>query len=438
LENQYNLKTLNKEVIMPDLSLQKKAKRLRIYISEKDRWRGNSLDVALVETLREKGIAGATVFRGIVGYGAHSLVHTIRIEVLMADLPLVIETIDTPEKIEGVLDTIYPMVREGLITVEDVEIVKYTHRYLNPLPADKLVSEVMTHDVVTLSPNMSVLQAWTLMLKNKVKATPIIDSSGKVVGILTDEDLLERAGIHQRLSVAIRMDANEVNQELKTLENSPLSVKDVMTQPVITALDTETLGVATSRMVKSGLKRLPVVNDEGKLVGVLSRLDILRQVARITYETPAPQFPSGAVRTVSDIMSAKIPMVNQDDDLSLIIEKFSKSDSHRLIVVDSEGVAIGLLSDSDIVTRVQPAKRRGILEALKNIGKPPTGKETAFDLMSPGPLTTSPETPIVDALKRMLADSRKWMVVIDDRGHPLGLVDRQMMLEAIAVFENKG
>lgn len=420
---------------MPDLSLQKKAKRLRIYISEKDHWRGNSLDVALVETLREKGIAGATVFRGIVGYGAHSLVHTIRIEVLMADLPLVIETIDTPEKIEGVLDTIYPMVREGLITIEDVEIVKYTHRYLNPLPADKLVSEVMTHDVVTLNPAMSVRQAWTQMLKNKVKATPVVDPAGKVVGILTDEDLLERAGIQQRLSIAIRMDANEVNQELKTLENSPLSVQDVMTQPVITALENETLGVATSRMVKSGLKRLPVVSNEGKLVGVLSRLDILRQVAKITYETPAPHFPSGAVRTVADIMSAEIPMVNQDDDLSLIIEKFSKSDSHRLIVVDAAGVAIGLLSDSDIVTRVQPAKRRGILDALKNFGKPPAGKETAFELMSPGPLTTSPETSIVDALKSMLADSRKWMVVVDDKGHPLGLVDRQMMLEAIAVFE---
>ncbi len=422
---------------MPDLSLQKKAKRLRIYISEKDHWRGNPLDVALVETLREKGIAGATVFRGIVGYGAHSLVHTIRIEVLMADLPLVIETIDTPEKIEGVLDTIYPMVREGLITIEDVEIVKYTHRYLNPLPADKLVSEVMTHDVVTLNPDMSVRQAWSLMLKNKVKATPVVDPSGTVVGILTDEDLLERAGIQQRLSIAIRMDANEVNQELKTLENSPLSVKDVMTQPVITALENETLGVATSRMVKYGLKRLPVVNDNGKLVGVLSRLDILRQVAKITYETPAPHFSSGAVRTVADIMSTEFPMVNQDDDLSLIIEKFSKSDSHRLIVVNEEGVAIGLLSDSDIVTRVQPAKRRGILEALKNIGKPPAGKETAFDLMSPGPLTTSPDVSIVDALKRMLVDSRKWMIVVDDNGHPLGLVDRQMMLEAIAVFERK-
>jgi len=422
---------------MPDLSLQKKAKRLRIYISEKDRWRGTSLDVALVEALRENGIAGATVFRGIVGYGAHSLVHTIRIEVLTSDLPLVIETIDTPEKIEAVLDIIYPMVREGLITVEDVEIVKYTHRYLNPLPADKLVSEVMTHDVVTLSPDMSILQAWTRMLKNKVKATPVVDSSGRVVGILTDEDLLERAGIHQRLSVAIRMDANEINQELSNLEKSSLFVRDVMTQPVITAQESETLGVATSRMVQSGLKRLPVVNRDGKLVGVLSRLDILRQVAKITYEIPAPHIPTGAVKTVSDIMSSEIPMVNQDDDLSLIIEKFSKSDSHRLIVVNDEGVGIGLLSDSDIVTRVQPTKRRGILDALKNIGKPPVGKETAFDLMSPGLLTIPPDTSIVDALKRMLADSRKWMVVVDDKGHPLGLVDRQMMLEAIAVYEKK-
>lgn len=422
---------------MPELSIQKKAKRLRIYISERDRWRGGSLDVALVEALREKGIAGATVFRAVVGYGAHSLIHNIRIEVLSADLPLVIESVDTPEKIQAVLDTIYPMVREGLITIEDVEIVKYTHRELNPLPADKLVHEVMTRDVVTLTPDMSVQQAWTRMLKKRVKATPVVDSAGVVVGILTDEDLLERAGVQQRLSIAIRLDSEEVNQELKSLAVSPLRVRDVMSAPVITALESETLGLATSRMVKSCLKRLPVVNQSGKLVGMLSRLDILRQVAKITYQTPAPQIPQGAARSVADIMSSEIPMVNQDDDLSIIIEKFSRSDSHRLIVVDSDGAAVGLLSDSDIVTRVQPAKRRGILDALKNIGKPPAGKETAFDLMSHGPLTVSPETAVVEALGQMLAASRKWMVVVDDKGHPLGLVDRQIMLEAMAVFEQK-
>ncbi len=421
---------------MPDLSLQKKAKRLRIYISEKDRWRGTSLDVALVETLREKGIAGATVFRGIVGFGAHSLIHTIRIEVLMADLPLVIETIDTPEKIEGVLDTIYPMVREGLITIEDVEIIKYTHRFLNPLPADRLVSEVMTKDVTTLLADAPIHLAWKQMLDRQVKAAPVIDRAGKVVGILTDEDLLERAGIHQRLSVAIRMDASEIKQELHALEDSPLKVSDVMTQPVITVLADESLGLATTRMVKSGLKRLPVVNEKGKLVGILSRLDILRQVANSQLVVPSASLHKGAIKTVSDVMSTNIPMANQDDDLSAVIDKFSKTDSHRLIVVDSQGKAVGLISDSDVVARVQPAKRPSILDAFRQIGKPPAGKETAFDLMSPGPLTSAPDLPVVDAIKMMLADARKWLVVVDDQGKPMGLVDRQIMLEAVTAVPN--
>jgi CBS domain-containing protein len=436
LENQYNIYE-RKELSMSNLSLQKKAKRLRIYISERDHWRGNSLDTAILEIMRENGMAGATECRGIQGFGAHSLIHTVRQEVFSMDLPVVIETIDTPEMIEKILAIVYPMVREGLITIEDVEIVKYTHRYLNLLPADKLVSEVMTTEVVTLTPEMSVQQAWNQMLHNQVKATPVIDSIGKVVGILTDGDLLERAGVQQRLSVAIRMDPDEINQELHSLEDSPLKVNDVMTHLVITVLENESLGLATSRMVKYGMKRLPVVDSEDKLVGVLSRLDILRQVAQTPYEAPNAQMHNGSVRLVTDIMSSEIPMINQDDGLSLIVEKFSKTKSHRLIVVDQDGKAIGLISDSDVVARVQPHQRRGILEALKNIGKPPAGRETAFDLMSPGPLTAAPETTVVEALKMMLADARKWMVVVNEKGNPLGLVDRQIMLEAMAVFNNK-
>jgi len=419
---------------MPDLSLQKKAKRLRIYISEKDRWRGNSLDMAIVEVLRQKGIAGATVTRGIMGYGAHSMIHTIRIEVLMSELPVVIEAIDTPEKIASVIDSIYPMVQEGLITTEDVEIVKYTHRYLNPLPADKLVSEVMTKKVVAFAPEMSIKEAWEKMLHTRIKAAPVVNDKGKLIGIVTDEDLILRAGIQQRLSVAIRMDESEISQEIKSLQDSPLKVQDVMTQPVISTLDHEPLGLATSRMVKSGLKRLPVVNDNEKLVGMLSRLDILRQVANVTTEEEDPIVPIQAGRTVRDIMKTEIPMVNEDDNLVTIIEKFSKTDSHRLIVVSDQGEAIGLVSDSDVVTRVQPESRRGILNALKNLGKPPSGKETAYDLMSPGVLTIQPESSVVDALKLMLSESRKWMVVVDENKKPVGLIDRQMMLESIAVF----
>ena len=138
-------------------------------------------------------------------------------------------------------------------------------------------------------------------------------------------------------------------------------------------------------------------------------------------------------------MSADIPSINQDDDLATIIEKFSQTDSHRLVVVSSEGKAIGLVSDSDIVARVQPPLRRGILDSLRRIGKPPAeGKETAYDLMSPGPLTAPPDLAVVEALKMMLAEARKWLVIIDEKGKPLGLVDRQIMLEAIASTYQNG
>ena len=354
------------------------------------------------------------------------------------DLPVVIEVIDSSDKISTALEFIYPMVREGLITLEDIQVIKYTHRLLNPLPVDRLVSEIMTRDVIALSPGMPVYQAWQQMLNKSIKAMPVVDADGKIIGILTDEDLLERAGLNQRLSVAIRMDASELKQQLVSLQNSTLAVTDVMTKPVTVIEDTANLGIATNRMVKSGLKRLPVVNKEGRLVGMLSRLDILRQVAQSTHPVTSSQLHAGAVRTVKDVMSTKIPMVNQDDDLATIIDKFSQTESHRLIVVDSNMQAIGLISDSDVVARVQPSKRRGILEAFQQIGKPPQGTETAYDLMSAGPLTASPDLSVVEATKLMLSKSRKWLVIVDEKNKPLGLVDRQILLEAaISLYQTE-
>jgi CBS-domain-containing membrane protein len=419
---------------MPDLSLQRKGQRLRIYIGESDHWRGKPLYSAILETFRSHGMAGATVFRGLAGYGAHSHIRSSSIEVLSVDLPVVIEAVDTPEKIKAILDVVYPMVGEGLITLDDVEIIKYTHRYLNPLPADRLVSEVMTRDVVSVRPDIPVHLAWKQMLERTLKAIPVVDDSGRVVGIFTDEDLLERAGIRQRMSVAIRMGAEEINQEMDRLEKMPQKVADVMTRPAITALEKESLGVVTSRIVKRGLKRLPVVDEEGKLVGVISRLDILRQVANSSREAPPAHIPTGGVRVVKDIMDANMPIVSENDHLPVIVDKFSQSNSHRLIVVDDTGKATGVVSDSDVVARVQPAKRTSILDALRRIGKPPVGKETAFDLMSIGVLTVQPDMPIADAVKQLLSAGRKFMIVVDEQQKPLGWVDRQILLDALSSY----
>lgn len=102
-------------------------KLVRIYVGESDRWHGQALYNAIVERARREGLAGATVTRGIEGYGANSRIHTASILRLSEDLPIKIEIVDIEERIQQFLPLLDEMVTEGLITVQDCEVVKYVH-----------------------------------------------------------------------------------------------------------------------------------------------------------------------------------------------------------------------------------------------------------------------------------------------------------------------
>jgi PII-like signaling protein len=102
-------------------------KLVRIYVGESDRWHGQALYAAIVERVRKEGLAGATVTRGIEGFGANSRIHTTSILRLSEDLPIKIEIVDVAERIERILPILDEMVTEGLITVQDCDIVKYVH-----------------------------------------------------------------------------------------------------------------------------------------------------------------------------------------------------------------------------------------------------------------------------------------------------------------------
>ena len=102
-------------------------KLVRIYVGESDRWHGQALYNAIVMRARQEGLAGATVTRGIEGFGANSRIHTASILQLSEDLPIKIEIIDVAERIERFLPLLDEMVTEGMITVQDCEIVKYVH-----------------------------------------------------------------------------------------------------------------------------------------------------------------------------------------------------------------------------------------------------------------------------------------------------------------------
>jgi PII-like signaling protein len=109
------------------MKLPHEAELLRVFIGESDRHGGRPLSEVIVESARKRGLAGATVLRGILGFGAHSRMHSAKILRLSEDLPIIVEIVDKPERIEAFLPELDGMIDEGLITLEKVRVLAYRH-----------------------------------------------------------------------------------------------------------------------------------------------------------------------------------------------------------------------------------------------------------------------------------------------------------------------
>ncbi|GAA5338834.1 DUF190 domain-containing protein [Thermus antranikianii] len=110
------------------MKLEGEAKLLRVFVGESDRHGGRPLYEAIVLEAKRQGLAGATVFKGFMGFGAHSRIHTAKVLQLSEDLPVMIEIVDTDEKIRAFLPVLEGMVKEGLVTLEKVEVIRYRSR----------------------------------------------------------------------------------------------------------------------------------------------------------------------------------------------------------------------------------------------------------------------------------------------------------------------
>lgn len=100
---------------------------LRIFIGESDKWDGKPLHEVIVREARKQGMAGATVLRGFLGFGANSRIHTSKVLRLSEDLPLVVEIVDAEENIEAFMPCLDEIIDEGLITREKVKVIAYRH-----------------------------------------------------------------------------------------------------------------------------------------------------------------------------------------------------------------------------------------------------------------------------------------------------------------------
>lgn len=109
------------------MKLPHEASLLRVFIGESDKFEGRPLGEVIIEEARKRGLAGATVLRGYLGFGANSRIHTSKVLRLSEDLPVIVEIVDEGKKIESFLPELDKMVEEGLVTLEKVRVIMYRH-----------------------------------------------------------------------------------------------------------------------------------------------------------------------------------------------------------------------------------------------------------------------------------------------------------------------
>jgi CBS-domain-containing membrane protein len=414
------------------------ALRMRIYISALDQWHGEMLSDALIAMAKREGLAGASVFKGMEGFGAHSTIHRPSIARFEEDLPVVVEFVDQPDRIAHIRPLVSDMVREGMVTLDPVEVAVYRDRRLRPFPSDLQVREIMNViSPVTLETPIS--EVATALAGNAAGIVAVIErDTGAVKGVITNTDLIAHAGMPLRPRVAqyLREHGHPITDFLDEAEVRV--ARDVMTAPVGVVGVDEPAWEAADQMARSGLKALPVIDAEGHYVGMVSRVDVLRMISdTVAHPTPEQRVMRAAQEgRVADVMRHDVPTVRPDARIPDVLDALLISPIHRVLVTDAERRVLGIIGDADLVERLQPEARTGWLQRLRgfSIGEREMralARQTASEVMHREVVTIDPGASLVEALTRMLDLHIRLLPVVDVQQRLVGYVARDLLLAAL-------
>jgi CBS domain-containing protein len=325
------------------------------------------------------------------------------------------------------------MVPEGLITVEDISIAKYAHRDLPSLRASLLVGELMTTEVTAAHTDAPLLEVVNLLIGRDFRALPVVDADEQVVGIITNGDLVERGRLPARIELLSAMDP--VTRDVAIRGTATLSASDVMTPNPVLIGPEQPIEDAVGVMLSRRLKRLPVVDVDAdhRLRGMISRVDLLRAFGE-AYPRPIHEEPSPRrADTVADVMNRQPPVVREEALLAEVLDAVVSTRLNRAVVVDAEGRVLGVVSDADVLSRLDPHLRSGVVGALMNREKvipEAAGRVTARELIVSPAITVTADVPVSEAARRIVAQRHKMLPVVDEEGRLLGIVDRAHLLRA--------
>jgi H+/Cl- antiporter ClcA/CBS-domain-containing membrane protein len=307
--------------------------------------------------------------------------------------------------------------------------------------AQRTVRSLMNGDPVSLRGEQTVPDLVETVLRAGVRSLPVIDAGGKILGIVTDNDLISRKGIPLRLGLLIHLSEGERREFLRDVERTPMG--EIMTTPAITVRAAHTLQEAVALLKQYDLKRLPVVDGDGHLVGKLTRSDILRELAFVRgiphwAQEEGPPYPDWSA-TVKQIASNNLASVAPYTPLTDLIEIMVEAQQRRILVLDPQERVVGVITDSDLFLRTRPQDR---LEVIRRLQKVWTGKDRAVssaiaplvgvarDVMTSPVVTIHEDASLQAALRLLMAYQIKQLPVVDNRGRALGWVGRTLIFQA--------
>lgn len=415
---------------------------IEVFTGEEARWQGTPVWDAIVDHVRRSGTAArCVVTRGLAGCYENGEIASNNIEILSFNMPIKVEVILPAAELDAVLPGIEDIVTDGIVVVEDMEV--RLHRTQKRLIARQLrVKDAMTTSPKTVSLETPVSDVIRLLLSSEFNAVPVVDLVGHPIGIISQGDLISRAGMPVRLGLLAQFEHHQVEQFLETVSHK--TAGEIMTKPVTTVQEDKRLSEAVDLMLKHHLKRLPVVNSAGELVGMIARSDVFHVITRETPDWKAIRAQNvfvSNVTAVRDIMRRDTHAVHPDTSVEEIARLIDDSDIQRVVVVDEEGKLLGLISDADLLVLFSE-HRAGLWDYL--VRRLPFGElarkheglieqtraKKAADVMKTDLETVHEDTRIEDAIRLMAEHSIKRLPVVDENGVFRGMVSRDSMLRA--------
>ncbi len=416
-------------------------KIIEIFTSEEARWKGKPVYSAIVQHVSDLKIAArCMVTRGMEGSYESGEVATGRLEILSYNMPLHVTIILPASEFDNLLSTVEEMVTDGIVAARDIEVISYKTRG-RLLPRYTRVREIMTRDPIRVGTKTPVNEVVKILLSsNDFTALPVVDEENRPVGVIAQGDLIYKAGMPMRLGLLAESDRENMRAMLETMAAKQAS--EIMTEPAVTIGEDKMVTEAVHLMLEKKVKRLPVVDGSGRLVGVLSRVDVFHAAVKECPDWMAfhkQQVLVDGLRFVSDIMNRDAHCVLPDTSIEEVMRIIDCNDIQRVCVVDEKGRFLGLISDHDLLVAFSD-RYPGIWDYFA--GKIPFTErgrrnrelrehlllKTAAEIMNTNTVTVREDAPIAEVIQLMLNGAIKRLPVIDAEGRFKGMINRDTLL----------